>query len=516
MLTVKQTVFDRRSKLKKTRSKTACLTVVLTAFCAMKKNELQKRPADSLALSHEFVEESFDRVTGAELISGNDVRLLRDAAENYPAWLKAIESAKDRIFFESYIVHEDAQGERFADALIKKAKEGVSVKLIYDWLGGFGKTSRKFWRKLREGGVEVRCYNPPKLFDPLLILVRDHRKTMVVDGKIAFVTGLCVGQDWVGRPEKDVPPWRDTGVEIRGAAVAAVERAFADMWASLGAPLDKTLLAKREDFTKAGKVALRVVAGEPSSSHIYRIDQILAAGVRETMWITDAYFVGVPSYLQSIRDAAQDGVDVRILVPQSTDIGLIRDTTRSTYRSMLEAGVRVFEWNGSMIHAKTAVFDGRFARVGSTNLNIASWFGNYELDVLIKNADFGRQMQEMFLEDLRNSTEIVIADTQKKPLRQRRAERKTRKKTGRKGAGSVRMATAGAINAATSIGAIITKQAPLGAAEAKLLFLIGAGLLTLAALLIIFPRGASIPFIFLLLLLGLPTVIKAVRSYRNN
>lgn len=475
----------------------------------MKKEELEKRNIDSLALSHEFVEESFDRVTGAELLPFNEVRLLKDAAENYPAWLAAIEAARERIFFESYIIHEDEQGARFADALIKKAKEGVAVKLIYDWMGGFGKTSRKFWRRLSANGVDVRVFNPPTFFDPLLVLVRDHRKTLIVDGEIAFVTGLCVGQDWVGRPEKDAPPWRDTGVEIRGAAVADVEHAFANIWATIGAPLPDEMLSKREDFKPAGKTCLRVVEGVPSSSHIYRIDTILAAGVRETMWITDAYFVGVPSYLQSIKDAAEDGVDVRILVPQSTDIGLIRDTTRSTYRAMLEAGVRVFEWNGSMIHAKTAVFDGRFSRVGSTNLNIASWFGNYELDVLVEDADFGRQMQEMFLKDLENSTEIILEDTHTK-----RAQ-KTKRLRGR-GAGSMRKATASALNAATSIGSIITKQTRLGAAEAKLLFLVGAGLLILALLFIFFPRIASIPLVIILLLLALPTLMKALKNYRNH
>ena len=229
------------------------------------------------------------------------------------------------------------------------------------------------------------------------------------------------------------------------------------------------------------------------------------------MWLTDAYFVGVPSYLQAIKDAAKDGVDVRILVPQSTDIGLIRDTTRSTYRPLLEAGVRVFEWNGSMVHAKTAVFDGRFSRVGSTNLNIASWFGNYELDVLVEDPDFGRQMQEMFLLDLRNSTEIVLADTNKLS----RKEAKTQKRFKRKG-GSVRKATAGAINAATSIGAIITKQAPLGAAEAKLLAMLGAVLLVFALLLIFFPRIASIPLVIILLMLAVPTLLKALINYRNN
>ena len=474
----------------------------------MKKTKLQKKPVDALALSHEFVEESFDRVTGAELLTGNDVRLLKDAAENYPAWLAAIEGAREKIFFESYIIHEDEQGRIFADALIKKAKEGVAVKLIYDWMGGFGKTSRKFWRRLRENGVEVRCYNPPKFTDPLLVLCRDHRKCLIIDGQIAFVTGLCVGQDWVGRPEKNMPPWRDTGVEIRGPAVAAVEQAFANIWATTGEPLDKNLLTRQKVFPKAGNFALRVVEGIPSSSHIYRIDQILAAGVRETMWITDAYFVGVPAYLQAIKDAATDGVDVRILVPQSTDIGLIRDTTRSTYRAMLEAGVRVFEWNGSMVHAKTAVFDGRFSRVGSTNLNIASWFGNYELDVLIEDENFGRRMNEMFLKDLENSTEIILNEAN-------RTKRVGRKHRGR-GAGSVRKATASAINAAASLGAVITKQAPLGAAEAKLLFLAGAVLLIFALLLIFFPRIASLPLVILLVMLAVPTLLKALKNYRNH
>lgn len=476
----------------------------------MKKNSLQKTPVDAFTLSHKFVEDAFDRVTGAELLTGNEVKLLIDARENYPAWLAAIEGARERIFFESYIIHEDEQGELFADALIKKARAGVEVKLLYDWLGGFGKTSRKFWRRLRQGGVDVRCYNPPRFLDPLLVLVRDHRKSLVVDGRIAFVTGLCVGQDWVGRPEKQMPAWRDTGVEIRGAAVADVEHAFANIWAQAGAPMERQALAKREDFQKSGSVALRVVEGVPSSSHIYRIDQLLAAGVRETMWITDAYFVGVPAYLQSIKDAAADGVDVRILVPQSTDIGLIRDTTRSTYRAMLESGVRVFEWNGSMIHAKTAVFDGRFARVGSTNLNIASWFGNYELDVLIEDEDFAKKMQEMFLKDLENSTEIVLNEAN----RTERVGKKQRLKG--RGAGSVRKATAGAINAATAISAVITKQAALGAAEARLLAIVGGGLLILALLLIFFPRIASIPLVILLLILALPTLMKALKNYRNN
>ena len=469
---------------------------------------LSPRPG---AITREFIEDSFDRVTGSKLLTGNDVRLLKDAEENYPAWLAAIENAEDRIFFESYIIHEDKQGEIFADALIKKAKEGVDVKLIYDWMGGFGKTSLKYWRNLRKNGVDVRCYNPPKFTDPLAIFSRDHRKSLIVDGQIAFVSGLCVGQDWVGKAEKGIPAWRDTGVEIKGSAVAEVEYAFSQIWAEMGAPINPEKLSRREDFEPVGNIALRVVDSVPASSYIYRIDQLLAAGVRETMWLTDAYFIGVPSYLQSIKDAAQDGVDVRILVPQSTDIALIQDTTRSTFRPLLEAGVRVFEWNGSMVHAKTAVFDGVFSRVGSTNLNVASWFGNYELDVIIEGEEFGKRMQEMFLEDLANSTEIVLSEKHSISLHGTNHQRGKRR-----GTGSVRKATAGAINAATSISSAIVKQTPLGAAEARLLTIVGVVLLGLALLFIFFPRGASIPVIAILLLLAFPTFLKAARNYRKN
>ncbi|MCC6327112.1 MAG: cardiolipin synthase B [Acidobacteria bacterium] len=466
---------------------------------------------DLPVIDRDNVNESIERVTGAELITGNDVELLIDAAENYPAWLAAIESAENRILFESYIIHDDEQGRIFADALIKKAKQGVDVKLIYDWLGGFGKTSRRFWRKLRENGIEVRCYNPPSLMDPLAIFSRDHRKTMVVDGQTAFVSGLCVGQDWVGHPDQDVPGWRDTGVQLTGPAVSLVEEAFANVWETLGPKLEPRQPARdRRSADTAGKIALRVVASVPGAANVYRADQVLAVASRESMWISDAYFIGIPSYLQNLKDAAADGVDVRILVPQSTDIGLIRDTTRSTYRPLLEAGIRVFEWNGPMMHAKTAVFDGRVSRVGSTNLNIASWFGNYEMDVLVEDEGFGRQMQEMFLRDMENSTEIVLSLTagsaSKTPKRKKRA---------RKGGGSMRKATANALNAATSIGTALTRQAPLGAAEARLLFIGGGLLLGFALLLIFFPRGASIPIVVLLLLLAIPTLIKAVQSYRK-
>lgn len=467
-------------------------------------------PLGDAVLSPRFVDQIFERVTNAPLINGNDIRILIDATENYPAWMSAIESAQKYIYFESYIIHDDAEGERFAAALIKKAKAGVDVKLIYDWLGGFGKTSRRFWTRLRNAGIEVRCFNPPSLRDPLGVLSRDHRKCLVIDGTIAFISGLCVGQAWVGYPEKNIPPWRDTGVQIVGPAVADVESAFAQAWTTVGSPIEAENITARDALPEAGETSVRIIKSTPGGSHIYRIDQILAASVQETMWLTDAYFIGVPAYLQSLRDAAADGVDVRILVPQSTDITLIRDTTRASYRQLLESGVRVFEWNGPMVHAKSAVFDGRYSRVGSTNLNIASWFNNFELDVFVESDEFGSKMQDMFLADIQNSTEIMLNNVYAKFKKKKDA------KSPKTGSGSVRKAAAGALNAATSISSAITNQAPLGRAEAKLLFIVSFVLLAVAVLFIIFPRIASIPLIVLLLLLAIPTLIKGIQNYRNN
>ena len=197
-------------------------------------------------------EEAFARAAGTPLVTGNEVRLLRDAGENYPAWLEAIAAARRTIHFESYIIHDDETGQQFARALKARAAEGVRVRVIYDWLGAVAKTSRRFWRELREGGIEVRCFNPPRLSSPFAWISRDHRKMLAVDGRVAFVTGLCVGRAWVGDPARGVEPWRDTGIAVRGPAVADLESAFARMWALAGAPIADAELPTRESLAAGG------------------------------------------------------------------------------------------------------------------------------------------------------------------------------------------------------------------------------------------------------------------------
>ena len=190
-----------------------------------------------------------------------------------------------------------------------------------------------------------------------------------------------------GRPRAQVPPWRDTGVALRGPVVAELETAFAQSWGEIGDALP-ALAPAPASAEPIGDVSLRVIATQPATAGMYRLDQLIAAMARKTLWLTDAYFVGIAPYVQALVAAARDGVDVRLLVPGSSDIPAVAGMSRSGYRPLLKAGIRVFEWNGSMLHAKTAVADGQWARVGSSNLNIASWLGNHELDV----ADRGRRV----------------------------------------------------------------------------------------------------------------------------
>src|SRR5262245_11143529 len=153
-----------------------------------------------------LAEQAFSRTAGAPLVPGNRLRLLKDARENYPAWLEVLGSATQNIYFENYIIRDDDVGRQFADVLIAKAREGVRVRLLYDWLGNIGMTPLRFWRRLIAGGVEVRCFNPPRIASPLGWLSRNHRKSISVDHRVAFVTGLCVGRMWTGDPKRGLEP----------------------------------------------------------------------------------------------------------------------------------------------------------------------------------------------------------------------------------------------------------------------------------------------------------------------
>jgi cardiolipin synthase len=259
-------------------------------------------------------------------------------------------------------------------------------------------------------GGDVQAFNPPSLATARGWVRRTHRKLITVDGQVANVSGLCMGQMWEGRPERRQEPWRDTGVEIVGPAVAQAEEAFAESWRLAGGEHAETIHVDPREVPPVGPVDLRLIPTEPFTGNLLRLDLLATTLARRTLWITDAYFIGTGPYLEALKRAARDGVDVRLLVPQASDVGWVVPVTRSLYRPLLEAGVRIFEWNGTMIHAKTAVADGRWARIGSTNLNLNSWLGNWELDVAIENDAVACTLASHFEEDLERSTEIVLTN----------------------------------------------------------------------------------------------------------
>jgi cardiolipin synthase len=331
---------------------------------------------------------------------------------------------------------------------------------------------------------------------------------LTIDGKVGFVTGLCVGRMWLGMPEKKIDPWRDTGVEVRGPSVANIEQAFAHVWNIIGDPLPADEVVRRQDLPESGGVALRVVASEPASAVMFRVDQLVATLATQRLWLTDAYYAGTNLYVQALKSAAKDGVDVRLLVPNATDIPFLKSLSRAGYRPLLEAGVRVFEWNGSMLHAKTAVADGQWARVGSTNLNLASWFGNLELDVVIEDIPFAQEMEQTYLRDLENSTEIVL--DAKHRLRAPKHPGQARPAM-TSGGGSGGRAAAGAIRIGNAVGAAFTNRRVLEPIEARLMFLVGLLLFGLSVIAWFFPRALAYPLVFFLVWISVVLIYRAYK-----
>jgi cardiolipin synthase A/B len=438
-----------------------------------------------------LAEQALSRTAGAPLLSGNAVELMIDAAAHYDAWLAAIRSAQQRVLLENYIIRNDEVGRVFRDALVERAQSGVFVAVVVDWVGCLGQSRNSFWAPLREAGGEVRVFNPPLLGQPFGWISRDHRKLLVVDGVHGFLSGVCISAKWLGDPARNVPPWRDTGVALRGPVVAELEAAFAQSWHETGAAL-RQFVPLPEPATAAGNISLRLIVTQPATAGMYRLDQLIASMARKTLWLTDAYFVGLAPYVQALAAAARDGVDVRLLVPGSSDIPAVASMSRSGYRPLLKAGIRVFEWNGSMLHAKTAVADGQWARVGSSNLNIASWLSNRELDVAVEDAGFADQLATQYERDLGNATEIVLAPRRRGGSEHVRSS-ESRPPRIHHGGGSSGRAAAGALRIANSVGAALTNRRVLGDTSSGPLLVGTLVLLALAVIAILWPAWVGWP-----------------------
>lgn len=457
------------------------------------------------------------RTSDAPLRAGNRLTLLENGPDTYDEWLNAIAHAERFVHLENYIFRADGIGRRFARTLSEKASSGVPVRVLYDWFGCLD-VSRSFWAGMREAGVEVRVVNPPTLGEPLGVARRDHRKLVSVDGTYASTGGVCIADGWLTRSPGTDLPYRDTAVSVRGPAVADLDRAFAAVWDEAGvksAPLPEAERPVAQRIVRAGDQAVRVVIQEPSRMRILRMLQLLAAGVERRLWITDPYFLSMPILTQALLAASRDGVDVRVLLPATNDLPWIGLLSRTGYRQFLEANVRLFEYAGPMIHAKTVVADGWWSKVGSTNLNAASLSANWELDLVAEDRPFAAQMEATFEADLQNAREIRLLSNSRRPrVRPERdldvADRQ-RRRAGRRGVvGSGSGASATALRVGST--ALQKGSAPLQTHERAIAGVASALLLLFSLLTFRFPRIVSYPVALLGTVFSGLAIVRTIRS----
>ncbi|MBI5675098.1 MAG: cardiolipin synthase [Nitrospirae bacterium] len=381
-------------------------------------------PTDILQ-RHIVVEES---VSESPLTKGNKVTLLADGQATYAAMFKAIENARDHINLESYIIEDDETGRKFAGLLLKKQAEGVQVNLIYDSVGSMN-TPAAFFQRLRDSGIQVVEFNP---INPLKtpekwgLTPRDHRKILIVDGKAAITGGINISEVYSGNPfkrkqNKKTPiHWRDTDIQIEGPSVAEFQKLFLDTWLKQKGPK----LSGRNYFPvlkEAGNSLVRVVGSTPGEDNrITFIVYVSAITFAEhSIHMTNSYFIPDDQIVKALTDAAERGVDVKIILPGTTDSKLALYAQRYHYSALLKSGVKIYEHNTSLLHAKTAVVDKVWSTVGSTNMDFMSLLNNDEVNAVILSQEFAVEMEKMFVSDLADSRQIQWNEWKKRPLLER-------------------------------------------------------------------------------------------------
>jgi cardiolipin synthase len=374
-----------------------------------------------------------EAIVGSPLTTGNQVLLLQDGPATYRAMLAAIQDARDHINMETYIFDDDEIGQRFAQALIDKQQQGVQVNLIRDSVGTIG-TPAAFFQRLTDSGVNVLEFNP---LNPLVtrkeweLNQRDHRKLLIVDGRTAFLGGINISGVYSSssgskrsRPRADGSiAWRDTDLQLRGPVVAEFQKLFIAAWnGQKGDPL-----AEKEYFPRlenAGREVVRAIGSSPDEpfSLIYATLLSAIGSAEISVYLTNAYFVPDPQLLAALEAAAGRGVDVRLILPGQTDSWLVFHAGRGYYGQLLRAGVRIYERRGAILHSKTALIDGVWATVGSTNLDWRSFLHNHELNAVVLGAEFGNQVHAMFRKDLAESDAITLEQWERRPLHLRLQE----------------------------------------------------------------------------------------------
>ncbi|MCA9580496.1 MAG: cardiolipin synthase B, partial [Myxococcales bacterium] len=371
-------------------------------------------------------------------VEGNRIEILHDGRQCFPVMLRLIEAAKTEICLEMYWFGSDRTGRRFADALMARAREGVLVRVIYDAVGSWD-TDGGLFDDLRRAGCEVLEFNPiapwrrgPKAME---ISRRDHRKILVVDGRVGMTGGVNLGDPWAPEEEGGAG-WRDDMMLVEGPAAKDLRDVFFHTWTrkeswdhSLGeggaAVEDAVSFGTIGEDPEALDAPVLVLAnhyrGERRAIRGNYLRAIRHAS--RSIEITNSYFVPDSRIRRELMDAVRRGVRVRVMVPGQSDVPAVQRASQYLYGRMLRAGIRIFEWNRSVLHAKTAIVDDAWCTVGTYNLDYLSWRSNLEVTMGVRDADVCRAMRTRFDRDLESCREILASEWSKRPLLPRVAER---------------------------------------------------------------------------------------------
>ncbi|MCB9555625.1 MAG: cardiolipin synthase [Deltaproteobacteria bacterium] len=369
--------------------------------------------------SHELIRLT-NRIGTRPLTVGNRVQLFVNANATYLAMERAIREARQHINVEYYIFQPDATGRRFRDLLAERARDGIAVRVLTDGVGSFG--VEEFMEPLLAAGARFAEFLPVRLVSRLHTHnLRNHRKLLVIDGQTAFTGGINIGDEYTGQKRR-IGPWRDTHLRIDGPGVCHVQEVFAEDWhfATAEEPDESWF----PPLDAVGNVALQIVASGPDteSQPLQRIFFTAIATARSRVYLTTPYFIPDQAMRVALETAALRGVDVRLLLPQRSDMRLVLFAGRSYYDELLRAGVRIFEYEAGMLHAKTMVVDDTWATVGSANMDIRSFRLNFEINAAIYGPAFANELGKVFLQDLKRSTEVTSAIYQTRRWPRRVAE----------------------------------------------------------------------------------------------
>ena len=397
----------------------------------------RKSPDAGLLERHLAIEES---LSGNPLSVGNRVALLEDGKQTYAAMLRAIGSARHHIHMETYIFEDDDTGKQFADALMQRAKAGVQVRLMYDAVGSI-KTPKEFFKRLSDGGVQVVEFNPIGKGGIDALNQRDHRKITIVDGRIAFLGGINIsdvyGTSSTGTSERRATrergetvavkdePWRDMQSSIEGPAVAEVQRSFLKQWSRQRKEAPLSGAAYFPHLQPVGPHVVRVIEGSPTDEGLNDVYAAFISAIdnaEKEVRIMNPYFVPHEELRRALREAAQRGVEVSLILPGHSDSWLTYYAGRAYYGELLEAGVKIYERKNRILHAKSATVDGVWSTVGSTNLDWRSLLYNDEINVVVIGPEFAKQLNGVLDGDRAISEPITREDWARRPLDARAKE----------------------------------------------------------------------------------------------